>query len=147
MANRRIATMDIVEVVRVLRAGASDRTLTHLLGHNRRTIAKYRAWAEQQGLLEGPLPSAGEIEGLLARTLPRTRPPQQTSTLPPYQEEIAALRAQRVQMAAIRVRLEDRHGPPGSYHPPRRVGPHPAPRPLRSAGRRRVPAGSRAPMD
>ena len=31
MANRRIAIMDLVELVRLLRAGASDRTLTHVL--------------------------------------------------------------------------------------------------------------------
>jgi len=139
--------MDIVEVVRVLRAGTSDRTLTHLLGHNRRTIAKYRAWAEQQGLLEGPLPSAGEIEGLLARTLPRTRPPQQTSTLAPYQEEIAALRTQGVEMAAIRVRLEERHGHPVSYSALRRVVQHLEPRPIDAVVRVEVPPGSEAQVD
>jgi hypothetical protein len=53
--------MDIVEVVRVL---------PHRVDHNRRTSAKYRAWAEQQGLLEGPLPSAGEIQ----RRSPPRRP-------------------------------------------------------------------------
>src|SRR5437667_36025 len=99
MANRRMATMDIVELVRLLRTGASDRRITHLLGHNRRTIAKYREWAVAHGLLEGPLPPAGEMHGLLARTMPDTPPPQQVSTLAPYHEEIAALRAQGVEMA------------------------------------------------
>jgi transposase len=139
--------MDIVEVVRVLRAGASDRTLTHLLGHNRRTIAKYRAWAEQQGLLEGPLPSAGEIQRRLAQTLPRTRPPQQTSTLAPYQEEIAALRAQGVEMAAIRARLEERHGHPVSYSALRRLVQHLEPRPVAAVVRVEVPPGSEAQVD
>src|SRR2546423_15160118 len=145
MANRRIATMDIVEVVRVLRAGASDRALTHLVGHNRRTIAKYRAWAEQQGLLQGPLPSAGEIQCLLARTLPRTRPPQQTSTLAPYQQEIAALRAQGVEMAAMRARLEERHGHPVSYSAVRRLVQHLEPHRPAAGGRAEAPRGSEAP--
>ncbi len=139
--------MDIVEVVRVLRAGASDRTLTHLLGHNRRTIAKYRAWAEQQGLLTGPLPSAGELQQLLAQTLPRTRPPQQTSTLAPYQEEIAALRTQGVEMAAIRGRLEERHGPPISYSAVRRLVQRLEPRQPQAVVRVEVPPGSEAQVD
>jgi transposase len=139
--------MDIVEVVRVLRAGASDRALTHLVGHNRRTIAKYRAWAEQQGLLQGPLPSAGEIQCLLARTLPRTRPPQQTSTLAPYQQEIAALRAQGVEMAAIRARLEERHGHPVSYSAVRRLVQHLEPHQPAAVVRVEVPPGSEAQVD
>jgi transposase len=139
--------MDIVEVVRVLRAGASDRALTHLLGHNRRTIAKYRAWAEQQGLLEGPLPSAGEMQRLLAQTLPRTCPPQQTSTLAPYREEIAALRAQGVEMAAIRARLEERHGHQVSYSAVRRLVQRLEPRPVEAVVRVEVPPGSEAQVD
>ncbi|HKC74609.1 MAG TPA: IS21 family transposase [Chloroflexota bacterium] len=139
--------MDIVEVVRVLRAGASDRALTHLVGHNRRTIAKYRAWAEQQGLLQGPLPSAGEIQCLLARTLPRTRPPQQTSTLAPYQQEIAALRAQGVEMAAMRARLEERHGHPVSYSAVRRLVQHLEPHQPAAVVRVEVPPGSEAQVD
>jgi transposase len=139
--------MDIVEVVRVLRAGASDRTLTHLVGCNRRTSAKYRAWAEQQGLLEGPFPSAGEIQRRLAQTLPWTRPPQQTSTLALYQEEIAALRAQGVEMAAIRARLEERHGHPVSYSAVRRLVQHLEPRPVDVVVRVEVPPGSEAQVD
>ncbi len=40
MANRSIPIMDLVALVRLLRQGASDRTLTRVLRHNRRTIAK-----------------------------------------------------------------------------------------------------------
>ena len=46
MANRRNrSTVDLVEMVRLLRAGESDRTITRVLGHNRRSIARYRDWA------------------------------------------------------------------------------------------------------
>jgi hypothetical protein len=40
MANRSIPIRDLLELVRRLRHGASDRTLTRVLRHNRRTIAK-----------------------------------------------------------------------------------------------------------
>jgi len=112
--------MDVVELVRLLRTGASDRTLTRVLRHNRRTIAKYRAWAETQGLLAADAPqptpaTAATFEHLAAATLPATPPPQQTSTLEPYREEIARYRRQGMEMAAIRLRLEERHGRPVSY--------------------------------
>ncbi len=121
MSNRRITTMDIMELVRVLRAGESDRTLTHLLGHNRRTIAKYRAWAQAQGILEGPPLDTAALHALLARTLPAPLPPQQTSTLAPYREEVAAYRARGMEMAAIRTRLEEQHGHAVSYAAVRRL--------------------------
>jgi transposase len=113
--------MDILEVIRLVRAGASDHTITQLLGRNRRTVAKYRQWAAEQGLLAGAVPSAGAVQLLLAQTLPPVQPPQQHSTLEPYREEIAALLAQRVEMTAIRARLEERHGHPVSYSAVRRL--------------------------
>ena len=54
--------MEILEVIRLVRAGESDHTITALLGHNRRTVAKYRQWAAEQGLLAGDLPSAGTVQ-------------------------------------------------------------------------------------
>ena len=107
--------MDLVELVRLLRQGASDRTLTRVLRHNRRTIAKYREWASQQGLLAGELPSAAQLQALHAATLPTLPPPQQRSTVEAYRDEIAALRARGLEAAAIRVRLEETHGHAVSY--------------------------------
>jgi transposase len=121
MANRSVSIMDILEVIRLVRAGQSDHTITALLGHNRRTVAKYRQWAAEQGLLAGDVPDAGALQRLLAQTLPPTAPPQQQSSLAPYREEIAALVAQRVEMAAIRARLEERHDHPVSYSAVRRL--------------------------
>src|SRR5690242_3596284 len=102
MANRRITTMDIVELVRLLRAGESDRTIGPLVGHNRRTVGRYRQWASEQGFLEGALPPAGEVHARLAATLPRLLPPQQTSTLAAYAAEVQAYRRMGLEMAAIR---------------------------------------------
>jgi transposase len=107
--------MDIHEIVRLLRDGASDREIRGLLGLNRRTVARYRRWATEQELLVGPLPDVSALEARLQATLPVVLPPQQTSTVAAYQEEILALRQQGVEMAAIRARLEEAHGQPLSY--------------------------------
>jgi hypothetical protein len=147
MSNRRITTMDISELVRLLRAGESDRTITQLLGHNRRTIAKYRVWAREQGVLRGAIPSSSDLHTLLARTLPATAPPQQTSTLAPYRAEVLAYRARGMEMAAIRGRLEEQHGHPVSYAAVRRlVGSLEPPR-IDAVVRVEVAPGSEAQVD
>ena len=45
---------------------------------HRQTVKHYRAWAKEQGLLEGegPLPALGELEKLVQTTLPEKPPPQ-----------------------------------------------------------------------
>jgi len=110
--------MDVMELVRLLRMGESDRSIAGCLGHTRRSIARYRAWAQEQGLLheeQKEAPSAAEVHRLLAQTLPLVPPPQQTSTVAMYREEILAYRARGMEVAAIRGRLEEVHGQPVSY--------------------------------
>jgi len=121
MANRRISTMDVGELVRLLRAGESDRTISAVVGHNRRTVIRYRRWAAEQGFLEGEPPTAGEVHQRLAATLPRLLPPQQTSTLAAYTAEVHRYREMGLEMAAIRARLEEGHGHPVSYSAVRRL--------------------------
>ncbi|HEY8745209.1 MAG TPA: IS21 family transposase, partial [Chloroflexota bacterium] len=101
--------------VRLLRMGESDRAIAACLGHTRRSIARYRAWAQEQGLLRQEAPTAAAVHRLLAQTLPATPPPQQTSTVATYREEILAYRARGMEVAAIRGRLEEVHGQPVSY--------------------------------
>lgn len=113
--------MDVVELLRVLREGAGDRRSTKRLNYNRRTIAKYRQWAQQHGLLDGPLPATADLHQLLERTLPRPLPPPQTSSLAAYATEIVDDRARGMELAAIRVRLEERHGHAVSYSAVRRL--------------------------
>jgi Homeodomain-like domain len=84
MANRRVSTVDMLEILRLVRAGASNSTIAQVLGCNRRTVIKYRQWVTEQGLLAGPLPSAGALQRLLSTTLPPALPPQQRSSLAPY---------------------------------------------------------------
>ena len=148
MANRRITTMDIVELVRLLRAGESDRTIGLLVGHDRRTVGRYHTWAAEQGFLEGEMPTAAALHQRLATTLPRLLPPQQTSTLAAYTAEVHAYRQMGLEMAAIRARLEEAHGHPVSYSAVRRLVAHLEPaRPREAYTRVEVKPGSEAQVD
>lgn len=143
--------MDIAELLRVLRAGTGDRASTKLLQYNRRTVAKYRQWAQEHGLLDGPLPAPAVLHQLLERTLPRPLPPQQTSSLAAYATEIAEYRARGMELAAIRGRLEERHGHPVSYNAVRRIAqrlaPPVTPGPSDTFVRVEVAPGSEAQVD
>jgi transposase len=139
--------MDIVEIVRLLRAGESDRTITQVVRCNRRTVAKYRAWAGAHDLLTGAMPTSAALHRLLAQTLPGAAPPQQVSTVAPYAEEIAAYRAQGLELAAIRARLEETHGHPVSYHALWRLVRHLEPRRVEAVVRVEVKPGSEAQVD
>ena len=97
--------MDVMEVLRLLRMGESDRAVAACLGHTRRSVAKYRVWAQEQGLLSNPLPKVAEVHRLVAQTMPVTPPPQQTSTVATYRQEILEYRARGMEVAAIRGRL------------------------------------------
>ncbi len=149
MANRRIATMDIVELVRLLRAGSSDRLITKMLGHNRRTVTRYRAWAEAQGFLRGEQPAPAEVQRVLTTTLPSAVPPQQTSSVACYAAEICAYRQRGMEVAAIRARLEEAHQHPVSYSALWRLvrSLEPKPKPPEVFVRVEVAAGSEAQVD
>jgi transposase len=115
VTNRRTLTMDVQELVRLVRDGVSDREIAALVGRNRRTVSRYRRWATAQHLLDGPLPTVGELHACLQATLPVHLPPQQTSSVSPYREQILAYRRQGLELAAIRARLEEQQGVPISY--------------------------------
>lgn len=111
MAGRRTPLMDIRTVVRYLQAATSVSATQRATGLNRRTIMRYRAWAQQQGLLDPhrPLPSLEEMQELLAQTLPPPMPPAQTiSSVEPYREVVCALYQQQVAGTAILQRLRER---------------------------------------
>ena len=140
--------MDIHEVVRLLRSGASDREIVSLVRLNRRTVARYRRWAQEHGVLEGALPSARALEEKLTATLPAARPPHQCSSVDAYRAEIAAWRAQGLEIAAIRGRLEEAHGGPISYSAVWRLARSLAPAsPPDAFVRVEVPPGSEAQVD
>lgn len=141
--------MEIHELLRLLRAGESERSITALLGYNRRTIHRYRAWAHGQALLDPAtaLPDAATVQARLDRTLPPVSPPQQTSSVAGYRDELASLRAQGVEVAAMRARLAERHGAPISYSAVWRLVQHLEPATPETFVRVEVPPGNEAQVD
>ena len=111
--------MDIRELLLHLRRYKSDRAVQRATGMHRQTVRRYRAWANEQGLLAGPLPSLGELEACVQATLPEKPPPQNRSTLEPWREVVSQLRKEGVEMTAILHRLRER-GYAGSYSSVRR---------------------------
>ena len=112
--------MDIMELLRMLRAGESDRVIARRLEHNRRTVAKYRTWAQEHNLLSGVLPTSHAIHQLLTQTMPAPLPPQQTSSVVCYAAEITDYRDRGMEIAAIQTRLQEVHQHPISYSAVRR---------------------------
>ena len=106
--------MDVREMLRHLQGGASDRAVARAVQVDRKTVQRYRSWAAEQGLLEGPLPELGELHELAERTIGSAAPPQNVSTVEPYREVVVKLRRQGVEIAALHERLKER-GYAGSY--------------------------------
>jgi len=52
MSERRLKLMDIREMIRHIREKRSDRQVGKDLGVDRRTVKRYRQWAQEQGLFE-----------------------------------------------------------------------------------------------
>lgn len=115
MAGRSKDLMDIRDLIRHLRTTPSDRAISRSLGLHRKTVRRYRAWAEQHDLLgDTPLPALDELQALVQRTLTPLPPPQTVSSVAPFRDLVLALRQQRVEVAAIHQRLAER-GFAGSY--------------------------------
>ena len=111
--------MDIREIILYVRRYKSDRAIQRETGLHRKTVKRYREWATQQALLSGPLPTLGELEKLVEESLPEKPPPQNRSSLEPYQELVSQLRKEGVEVTAILQRLKER-GYTGSYSSVRR---------------------------
>lgn len=105
MAGRRIDTVDIRELVRHLRDTTNDSAVQRATGLNRRTIVRYRRWADSQGLLEGPLLPIEQFQALITTTLTPPPPPQTTSSVEPYRDVVLQLHRDGVDGTAIRERI------------------------------------------
>jgi transposase len=114
MPGKRKETMDIREMLRRLRQGQSNRAVAAAMSIDRRTVARYRTWAAEQGLLEGPLLPLGKLHQLVEETLSSPPPPQNTSSVEPYRDIAIKLRQEGVEVAALYQRLKER-GYTGSY--------------------------------
>jgi len=115
MPNRRATTMDIREMMRLMRKGYSNRKIAEVLRLNRKTVDKYRQIADRIGSLEGDLPELADLEAELKAQMPERQPPQNISSVEPYREFVTKLHKQGVEIAAIRQRLIEQYGYTGSY--------------------------------
>ncbi len=112
--------LDIREMVRRFKLAQSDREIARDLGSNRRSVAKYRKFAQAQGWVDAAeLPTAGEIEARLASLTPNVIFGPESS-VEPHRARIVALRAKGVEIQAILQILKDEHHYPGSYSSVRR---------------------------
>lgn len=114
MSERKLKTMDIRELLLHIRAQSSDRQVARDTGFNRRTVKRYREWGQEQGLLEGEMPSLEELQIRVTASLAEKVPPQNQSSLESYRELVEKWVKANVEIAAIRQRLMER-GYMGSY--------------------------------
>jgi hypothetical protein len=90
MAGRRSPVTDIRELLRRLQLGEPDRRIARDLGISRNTAARYRQWAQDQGLLQAALP-APAVLAVLLRPAAAARPAQEQSLVEPFRERVKAL--------------------------------------------------------
>ncbi len=114
MSDRRTNLVDIRAILMQLRAGVSQREIERELKLNRRTVKKYREWAERHGLLKGELPPLEELQALLGDMSSGGAPPQNVSTVEPYRALVEQWVKEKVESKAIHARLAEK-GFKGSY--------------------------------
>jgi transposase len=114
MSERLLNLMDIRELLNHIRAGSSYRQIQRDTGFDRRTVKRYREWAQAQGLLEGELPVLEELHTLVEQSFAEKTPPQNTSLVESHRSQVEDWVKQGVEVAAMRQRLMER-GFTGSY--------------------------------
>jgi transposase len=114
MSERILNIMDIRELIVHLRVQKSNRQVAKDTGVNRRTVQRYREWAEEQGLLEGALPPLEELLAQVEAHFQEKLPPQNQSSVEGYRSLIEGWVKANVEVAAMRQRLMER-GYTGSY--------------------------------
>jgi transposase len=114
MKQRNLKLMDIREILIHIRAQSSDRQVARDTGHHRHTVKRYREWAQEQGLLEGEMPTLEELQERVKASLPGRVPPQNVSSVETYREQIEKWEKANVEVAAMHQRLQER-GYTGSY--------------------------------
>ena len=114
MSKRRLDTMDIHALLRRLKAGEKDRPIARALGVNRLTVAKYRTWAQEQNLLQGPVPDLETLHALLKASFGKDDPPQNQSSVEAYRETIQQLLERGLGPRLVWQKLSERPGFTGS---------------------------------
>jgi len=146
MSERKLKLMDIRGLLIHIRAGSSDRQIQRDLKVNRRTIKRYREWAQEQNLLEGTLPVPEELAERLETSLPEKTPPQNNSSAEAFREKVQELLDQGVEVAAIHQRLQER-GFTGSYAAVYRLARKLKPRTPKTVARLESKPGEEAQVD
>jgi len=146
MAGRRSPVSEIREILRRLQLGERARRIARDLEVSRNTVAHYRQWAAQHGLLTGPLPEPAALAALLAAP-PTERPAQEQSLVEPFGEQVLAWHATDVEGQAIWQLLVEQHGFGGSYSSVKRFLHRVAPPTPRATLRLEVDPGEEAQVD
>jgi transposase len=146
MSERRLKLMEIREMIRHIREERSDRQIGKDLGVDRRTVKRYRQWAQEQGLLEGELPDHQGLLKLLDETLPEKTPPQNSSKAEPYRARIEKLLKEKVKVTAIYDRLREQ-GYRGSYASVLRLARQMDPKPVETYTRKECEPAEEAEID
>jgi transposase len=146
MAGRRSPVTEIREILRRLQLGERGRRIARDLEVSRNTVAHYRRWATQHGLLIGPLPEPAALAALLAAP-PGQRPAQEQSLVEPFGEQVLAWHGQGVEGQAIWQLLVEQHGFGGSYSSIKRFLRRVAPPMPRATLRLEVDPGEEAQVD
>lgn len=111
---RRKDTMDIQQLLTHIRETSSDRKVHRDLGVARPTVKKFREWAEENGLLQASLPPLEDLQKLLEKSMPIASPPQNTSTMEPFREDIMEFAKKDIPMTAMMQQLRQK-GCTGTY--------------------------------
>lgn len=106
--------MEVRTILNHLRAGESNRRIAKDVELDRRTVSRIRAWAKEEGLLEGELPEMGELQVRMATLYADDGRPENRSSVADYREVVVRLHREGVESAAIWERLKER-GFKGSY--------------------------------
>ena len=93
--------LDIRELIRRLQLGETDRQIARDVQVSRKTVSKYRVWAQQHDVLTAPLPDAATLQAQLKTTLPVSTPPAIPSKVTPFRDQVATLRQRGVECRAI----------------------------------------------
>lgn len=108
MLGKTKETMEIREMLRRFHQAQSNRGIARDLGINRKTVDRYRAWVDEQVLLERPLLLLGDPHHLLDETLNNASPPQNKSTVEPCRDLVERLVKEGVEITATDQRLKER---------------------------------------
>jgi transposase len=107
--------LDIRELIRRVQLGDTDRRIARDLQVSRKTVRKYRTWAQQHDMLGASLPDPATLQAQLTTTLPVTVPPPTPSKVMPFRDQVIGLRQRGVECRAIYDILREQHAFTGSY--------------------------------